>query len=89
MIQGRSLKLTKKEFVIFKKLYHSSLLENHPLLSRENLLDEEWKKQTVTPRTVDVHIVGLRKKLKPFQIEINAKRGEGYWLKIPDFLKDG
>ncbi|MEN9723315.1 MAG: hypothetical protein RJB38_1301 [Pseudomonadota bacterium] len=56
---------------------------SHPeeVLSRERLLQEVWKDAIVSPRTVDTHVSGLRKKLAKSQYQICALYGAGYVLK--------
>jgi len=62
-----------------------SFLMNNPdrVYSRSQLLDHVWGSGTfIEERTVDVHILRLRKSLKPFNAEtaVDTVRGAGYRL---------
>lgn len=58
---GRSVKLTKKEFDIFRKL----MTKPGRVVERDELLEQVWGPEVhVIGRTVDAHIVKLRKKMK-------------------------
>lgn len=68
-----------------------SFLMNNPdrVFSRGQLLDHVWGTGTfIEERTVDVHILRLRKSLKPFSAEgmLDTVRGAGYRLvpKLPE-----
>ncbi len=74
-----SLSLSLTEFRLLKLLLENS----EKLLSRERILNHVWgHNATVEDRTVDVHILRLRKALKPFNKErwIKTVRGIGYQL---------
>jgi DNA-binding response OmpR family regulator len=49
------------------------------VLTRAHLLESVWGTPFVSPRTVDVHVVALRRKLGA-AITITAVRGVGYRL---------
>jgi DNA-binding response OmpR family regulator len=50
--------------------------------SREQILDNVWKEgKFIIDRAVDVHIRGLRKKLKKAEDYIETVRGVGYRFK--------
>jgi DNA-binding response OmpR family regulator len=74
-IEGREIKLTKKEFEI---LY---MLAGQPLkiFSRAQILDSVWQNESyVLDRTIDVHIARLRKKIEPYSSSIVNRSGYGY-----------
>jgi DNA-binding response OmpR family regulator len=75
IIKDEILPLTRTEFEIIK------LLASHPsrLFAREDLIDHIWKESPyITERTVDVHIVRLRKKLGERASLIVSRPGYGY-----------
>jgi two-component system phosphate regulon response regulator PhoB len=78
-VDDEVVNLSLTEFKLLKLL-----LENtEKLLSRERILNHIWgHNATVEDRTVDVHILRLRKTLKPFNKErwIKTVRGVGYQL---------
>jgi DNA-binding response OmpR family regulator len=86
-----SLNVPKMEVCIDAKPIHLSVLEFNLLkyfldnaetvLSRKQILDNVWSQSTVTDRTVDTHIAGLRKKLNGFDRNIHTIYGAGYVLK--------
>lgn len=78
-VDSQSLTLSLTEFKLLKLLLQNS----EKLLSREQILNHVWGYNTrVEDRTVDVHILRLRKALKPFNKErwIKTVRGVGYQL---------
>lgn len=78
-VDDKSLELSLTEFKLLKLLLQNS----EKLLSREQILNHVWGHNThVEDRTVDVHILRLRKALKPFNKErwIKTVRGVGYQL---------
>jgi two-component system, OmpR family, alkaline phosphatase synthesis response regulator PhoP len=55
------------------------------VLTREALLREAWGYDYLgESRTVDVHVAGLREKLKESSVQIQSVRGIGYKLVEPD-----
>ena len=52
------------------------------IMSRIELLSSAWKGVRVSERTVDAHIVSLRKKLQDFDHEIATIYGAGYILRL-------
>ena len=70
-IDGTSHTLTKQEFLTLKLLSET----NHPL-GRQEILENAWEFKYVGPRTVDVHIRKLRKKLGNDFIQ--TRKGLGY-----------
>jgi DNA-binding response OmpR family regulator len=76
-VEGMPLELTPKEF----DLLHYLLLNRGLALTRERLLDQVWGYSTYgDPRTVDVHIGQLRKKLGAWGRVIQTVWGLGYRL---------
>jgi two-component system, OmpR family, response regulator ResD len=72
-VDGQTVPLTRREFDLL-----GTFLE-HPgrVYSREQLLEMVWGSPYVSPKTVDVHIAALRRKLGD-TISITAFRGVGY-----------
>ncbi|MBI3892438.1 MAG: response regulator transcription factor [Candidatus Wallbacteria bacterium] len=61
MRAGRPLELTAREFRLLEYLFHNRGL----VLSREQILDNVWGRDCASgPRTVDVHLAKLRKKIE-------------------------
>jgi two-component system alkaline phosphatase synthesis response regulator PhoP len=76
---GREVALTQREFDLLWALASSS----GRVLSRDYLLDTVWGREVfVTPRTVDVHIRHLRKKLGSGGKLLETLRGAGYRIKL-------
>jgi two-component system OmpR family response regulator len=74
-VDGAAVELTPKEF----ELLHYLLLNRGLALTRERLLDQVWGYSTYgDPRTVDVHVGQLRKKLGPWARVIQTVWGLGY-----------
>ena len=79
-LDSKTLVLTATEFNLLK------CLVSRPgrVFSREDLLKQAWADDTmVVDRTVDVHILGLRKKMGKYADWLETVRGFGYRLK-PD-----
>ncbi len=75
LLQGEKIALTKTEFELL------ALFAQKPdtLFSRERIIDTIWKETPyITERTVDVHIVRLRKKLGKYSDAITSRTGYGY-----------
>jgi two-component system phosphate regulon response regulator PhoB len=78
MIEGRSVKLTLTEFQILH------LLSRSPgwVYSRYDIVNRiRGQEAIVTDRSIDVQIVGLRKKLGSFGRYVETVRGVGYRLR--------
>ncbi|NMA74764.1 MAG: response regulator transcription factor [Bacteroidales bacterium] len=74
-VKNLVLSLTKTEFELFV------LLASNPLrvYSRDEIIANVWQDTPyITPRTVDVHITRLRKKLGNFGTLIYSRTGYGY-----------
>lgn len=73
------LDLTPKEFLLLKALIQA----NGRVLSRDKLLDQVWGFDYYgDPRTVDVHIRRLRKKLDKWADFVETVKGFGYRIKL-------
>ena len=76
--KGQEVKLTSIEFDIVEFLSRSP----GRVWSREQILDNVWKDgKFIIDRAVDVHVRGLRKKLKGAQDYVETVRGVGYRFK--------
>ena len=76
-IKDEDVKIGQTEF----RLLHYFMRKPERLHSRAQLLDQVWGQSTfIDERTVDVHILRLRKILKPYGIDamIKTVRGAGY-----------
>jgi len=75
---GQPLDLTAREFEILRLLIRS----RGEVVSRDRILDEVWPAQSsLSPRTVDTHILNLRKKVEEDAANpqyIQSVYGEGY-----------
>ncbi|MCK4819528.1 response regulator transcription factor, partial [bacterium] len=74
---GEKLHLTALEFKLLKFFGE----HKGEVLTRDNILDETWDDAVVSPRTIDPHIVHLRKKIENDPANpkhIISVRGVGY-----------
>jgi DNA-binding response OmpR family regulator len=74
-IGGEAVELTRREFDLLETL----LASPGRAFTRDQLLDEVWGSRFVSEKTIDVHIVGLRRKLAG-AVRITTLRGVGYRL---------
>lgn len=83
-VSGRSIRLTKKEFLLLQSLIES----RGRILSRGYLLRAIWPAHTsVATRTVDVHVARLRQKLGTAGRYVVTVRNVGFRLDlVPDWL---
>jgi two-component system alkaline phosphatase synthesis response regulator PhoP len=81
---GRDVRLTRKEFDLLAYL----LAHRGEVVTREQLLDEVWGYERFpTTRTVDTHVLLLRKKFEACPEEprfILTVHGQGYRFALPD-----
>jgi len=80
-VEGKKVKLTKTEFEILH------LFIRHPgkIYSRDNIIDSVRGNDVfVVDRTIDVHIMNLRKKLGPCKDLVVTYSGVGYGLKTDE-----
>ena len=73
-----AINLTRREYIIFEKLY----LSNGECVTREQLIDCFEKEDKMTIRNIDVHIFSLRKKIKEVCYKIDTVWGLGYKLSM-------
>jgi len=74
-VRGEGIELTRREFDLLETL----LASPGRAFTRDQLLDEVWGSRFVSEKTIDVHIVGLRRKLAG-AVRISTLRGVGYRL---------
>ena len=74
-VGGDGVELTRREFDLLEAL----LASPGRVYTRDQMLDEAWGSRFVSEKTVDVHIVGLRRKLGD-ALRISTLRGVGYRL---------
>jgi DNA-binding response OmpR family regulator len=74
-IGGAAVELTRREFDLLETL----LASPGRAFTRDQLLDEVWGSRFVSEKTIDVHIVGLRRKFGG-ALRISTLRGVGYRL---------
>lgn len=75
MIDGRKIKLPRKEFELL------TLLTENPgrIFTREEIMEKIWPEQVViVDRSIDVHITRLRGKIAPYSKHIVTRSGYGY-----------
>lgn len=76
MVEGQMLRFSTLEYSLLE-----FFLENgEKIASRKQILKHVWPNTVVSDRTVDAHIVSLRKKLHEFSHEIVTVYGAGYAL---------
>ena len=78
-VEGAAVQLTRREFDLLETL----LANPGRAYTRDQLLDEVWGSRFVSEKTVDVHIVGLRRKFGG-ALHISTLRGVGYRLETDD-----
>ena len=74
-VRGDGIDLTRREFDLLETL----LASPGRVYTRDQLLSEAWGSRFVSEKTIDVHIVGLRRKLGA-ALRISTLRGVGYRL---------
>jgi DNA-binding response OmpR family regulator len=74
-VGGREVELTRREFDLLARLMQGP----GRAYTRDELLELVWGSEYLSPKTVDVHVAGLRRKLGD-AIAITALRGVGYRL---------
>lgn len=73
-IHGEPIELTKTEYKIFLEL----AIKRDQIISREAVAQKFLSLRNQSPRTIDVHVTSLRKKLKKYGTCIKTIRGRGY-----------
>ena len=77
-VEGENVDLTKTEFEIL----HLLLRNPGKIFTRDNIIDSiKGQDVYVIDRTIDVHIMNLRKKLGPYKNVIKTFSGVGYGFK--------
>lgn len=77
-IDGSNVKVTKTEF----ELLHLFMKYPNKIFSRDNIIDSlRGDNVFVIDRTIDVHVMNLRKKLGPYKYIITTFSGVGYGFK--------
>ena len=74
-VDGREVELTRREFDLLATLLRGP----DRVHTRDSLLEQVWGSPFLQPKTVDVHIAGLRRKLGD-GLQISSLRGVGYRL---------
>ncbi len=77
MVESRTLRLSVLEF----NLLWFFVVHKDRVMSREQILDGVWKNAIVSNRTIDTHMVYLRKKLAGFSHTLATVYGAGYILR--------
>lgn len=86
LVDAKPLSLTVTEFNLLKCF----VSRPGKVFSREALLNQAWPEDAmVVDRAVDVHILGLRKKMGKYADWIETVRGMGYRLKGEENLREG
>jgi DNA-binding response OmpR family regulator len=85
----------KMELIIDGQLQSLSKLELHLIclfaknpghvMSRRHILNEIWGEVSVSERTIDAHIVSLRRKMSGFKGHLGTVYGSGYVLRLSSF----
>jgi DNA-binding response OmpR family regulator len=75
---GREVRLTRREFDLLSAL----LRYEGRIHTRSQLLELVWGGERVTPKTVDVHVASLRRKLGG-GVRLTTVRGVGYRVEPP------
>lgn len=73
---GKTIPLTRREFIIFEKLFTH---QGAPITRDELILCFD-KDEKMTVRNVDVHVFSLRKKIKNVDLVVETVWGKGYKL---------
>lgn len=74
LLNGEKIHLHLTEYEILKVL----LMNQGRVMSRDSILKQAWRGVNVSTRTIDAHIVSLRKKLKGISHPIETIYGVGY-----------
>jgi len=77
-IAGAEIAISSLEF----RLLRFFMEHAERLISREEILAGVWQMEKVSTRTIDSHIVSLRKILKNCEYEISSVYGEGYLFQL-------
>lgn len=75
-VKGRGLTLTLTEYKILRALS----TDQESIVDRREIQTQVFGDAQISKRSLDVHICALRKKLRPFDLDISSVRGVGYGL---------
>jgi len=75
-VRGHGLSLTLTEYKILRALS----TDQETIVDRREIQAQVFGDAQVSKRSLDVHICALRKKLRPFDLDISSVRGVGYGL---------
>lgn len=73
---GQTVSLTRREYIIFEKLFNN---QGQPI-TRDELIFCFDKDEKMTVRNIDVHVFSLRKKIKNCDLVVETVWGKGYKL---------
>lgn len=74
--------LTFKQFQLLNTFMSSPLRR----VQRKDLLQKVWGKTNVHPKTIDVHLYNLRRKIGPFGLHIKSEGG-GHWALLSNHIQ--
>jgi DNA-binding response OmpR family regulator len=75
-VQGTAVPLTLTEFKILRELAK----DEEQVVLRRDIQSEVFGTNEISKRSLDVHVCSLRKKLRPFKLDVDSVRGVGYRL---------
>ena len=75
-VRGRGLALTLTEYKILRALS----TDQEVIVARREIQNQVFGDAQISKRSLDVHICALRKKLRPYDLDISSVRGVGYGL---------
>jgi DNA-binding response OmpR family regulator len=75
-VRGKGLELTLTEYKILRALS----TDQDVVVARREIQNQVFGEAQISKRSLDVHICALRKKLRPFGLDISSVRGVGYGL---------
>jgi two-component system, OmpR family, phosphate regulon response regulator PhoB len=76
-VQGKPIQLSVLEFTLLRFF----VTNKDRVMSRAKILEEVWQGSHVSSRTIDTHMVYLRKKLDGFDHTLSTVYGAGYILR--------
>lgn len=76
----KSEPLTAKELQIFSVLHHSA----NRTSSKEDIISRIWGSLQTGSKTFDIHLLNLRRKLKPLKVDIIFIRPNQYLIKVTE-----
>jgi len=76
-VAGQHVKVSRTEYRLIQFLVERA----GRVVTRAEILNSVWAKDSVSERTVDIYLVKVRKKLESFDHEIAMLYGEGYVLR--------